>query len=251
MAAPRFLGSAPDAQSHLVTLADDEAHHARRVLRLGRGDTVRVFDGLGHEWEGTIHESAARSVTVAVARAVDVVPEPAVEVTLAVGVLKGDQMDTVVRESTALGVSVIVPLVSSRVVAPSRARTEAAHARWRRVAVQSAKQCGRAVVPTLGAPAKFADVLTDASYDVRIMLAEPGTGAGTTDDPAPAKPTEGPSARPRAVLLVGPEGGWSADEVGLAASHGVHRWRLGPRTIRAELVPTVALAALWTIWGWS
>jgi 16S rRNA (uracil1498-N3)-methyltransferase len=251
MAAPRFLGSAPDAQSHLVTLADDEAHHARRVLRLGRGDVVRVFDGLGHEWEGTVHESAARGVTIAITRAVDAVPEPAVAVTLAVGLLKGDQMDTVVRESTALGVSAILPLVSSRVVAPKRARVEAAHARWRRVAVQAARQCGRAVVPTIVPAATLAEVLTDESYEVHIMLAEPGTGAGTTDDPAPARPVDGRSARPRAVLLVGPEGGWSADEVGLAATHGVYRWRLGPRTIRAELVPTVALAALWTVWGWS
>ena len=211
---------------------------------------MRVFDGVGHEWEGTIHEIGARRVTIAVDRAVETRPEPPAEVTLAVGLLKGDQMDTVVRESTMLGAAAIIPLVSARVVAPARARVEAARDRWRRVAVQSSKQCGRAVVPIVRDPAVFEAVLTDATYDARVMLAEPGTDVRADRTPAPPRPQAG-HGRPRVLLLVGPEGGWTADEVRQAASLGAQLWRLGPRTMKAETAPTVALAALWTLWGWQ
>ena len=211
---------------------------------------MRVFDGVGHEWAGTLHEIGARRVTVAVDRAVEITPEPPTEVTLAVGLLKGAQMDTVVRETTMLGAAAIIPLVSARVVAPARARVEAARERWRRVAVQSSKQCGRAVVPIVRDPAGLEAVLADATYDVRVMLAEPGTDVPADRPAAPARPQAGPR-RPRALLLIGPEGGWTADEVRLAASRGAQLWRLGPRTMKAETAPTVALAALWTLWGWQ
>jgi 16S rRNA (uracil1498-N3)-methyltransferase len=231
-------------------LSDEEAHHAHRVLRLDRGDPARVFDGAGHEWAGTIHEIGPRRVTIAVDRPVEIAPEPPTEVTLAVGLLKGDQMDTVVRESTMLGAAAIIPLVSTRVVAPARARIEAARERWRRVAVQSSKQCGRAVVPIVRDPAGLEAVLIDPTYDARVMLAEPGTQVPADRPPAPPSRRAG-DRRPRALLLIGPEGGWTADEVRLAASVGAQLWRLGPRTIKAETVPAVALAALWTLWGWQ
>jgi 16S rRNA (uracil1498-N3)-methyltransferase len=247
---PRFLAPPLAEGSRLVVLSDEEAHHAYRVLRLDRGDPVRVFDGVGHEWAGTIHEIGAGRVTVAVDRAVEITPEPRTEVTLAVGLLKGAQMDTVVREATMLGAQAIIPLVSVRVVAPVRARVEAARERWRRVAVQSAKQCGRAVVPIVRDPAGLEAVLVDANYDVRVMLAEPGTDVPADPPGEPPRPQAG-HRRPRALLLIGPEGGWTADEVRLARSHGAQLWRLGPRTIKAETAPTVALAALWTLWGWQ
>jgi len=211
---------------------------------------VRVFDGVGHEWAGTIREMGSKRVAIAVDRAVEIAPEPPVDVTLAVGLLKGDQMDTVVRESTMLGAAAIIPLVSARVVAPARARVEAARERWRRVAVQASKQCGRAVVPIVRDPAGLEAVLVDPTYDARIMLAEPGTDVRAHRAPEPPRPRAG-HGLPRALLLVGPEGGWTADEVRLTASLGAQLWRLGPRTLKAETAPTVALAALWTLWGWQ
>jgi len=247
----RFLGPPLGPGSRLIALSDDEAHHAHRVLRLGRGDPVRVFDGVGHEWAGTIDEIGARRVTIAVDRAVEIAREPPMEVTLAVGLLKGDQMDTVVRESTMLGAAAIIPLVSARVVAPARARVEAACARWRRVAIQSSKQCGRAVVPIVRDPAGLEAVLADESYGTRVMLTEPGTDVPAPDGPPPAPQPKARDERPRVLLLIGPEGGWTANEVRMAASLGVRAWRLGPRTIRAETAPTVVLAALWTLWGWQ
>lgn len=253
MSAPRFLVASLNLPARTADLDADEAHHLHKVLRLGRGDRVRVFDGAGREWEGAVVAASGRGATVSLDRPIDTPREPPVGVTLAIGLLKGDQMDTVVREATALGAAVITPLVTARVVAPARARVDAARERWRRVAIASAKQCGRAVLPVVTAPMALEAVL-DEAYAARVVLAEPKTGA-TRSSEAPPRPDgtapDGSRGRPRALLLVGPEGGWTADEVALAVSSGCHAWRLGPRTLKAELAPTVALAALWAHWGWE
>jgi 16S rRNA (uracil1498-N3)-methyltransferase len=234
--------------SGTAELDADEAHHLNHVLRLSQGDVVRVFDGAGREWEGAVVAATRHGATVSLGRVVDAVRESPVAVTLAVGLLKGDQMETVVREATALGVAAIVPLVTERVVSPGRARVDAARERWRRVAIASAKQCGRAVIPDVTESFKLESVLGQAGYDTRLILAEPETGAAASTVPH-SKPES--SSRPRILLLVGPEGGWTADEVRTALANGCTAWRLGPRTLKAELAPTVALAALWAAWGWE
>ena len=253
MSVPRFLAASLNVSARTAELDADESHHLRKVLRLGLGDVVRVFDGAGREWEGAVASATGRQVVVSLDRSVDAPREPPVAVTLAVGLLKGDQMETVVRASTALGVAAITPLVTARVVAPGRARVDAARERWRRVAVASAKQCGRAVVPVITESSPLADLLSGA-YGARVMLAEPEADAAALTG-APAKPEgsapDGRGGQPRALLLIGPEGGWTPDEVRLAASRGCQMWRLGPRTLKAELAPTVALAALWANWGWE
>jgi 16S rRNA (uracil1498-N3)-methyltransferase len=165
-----------------------------------------------------------------------------VRVTLAIGVLKGDQMETVVRDATALGVTAIVPLVSANVTVPARAwRGRAAVDRWRRVAVASAKQCGRAVVPAVEPVAPFAAVMDSSAADLVLMCVEPSL-AGSRALELPA----GPAAS--VLALVGPEGGWSDGEVEAAVNAGARLIHLGPRTLRAEIVPTVLLSALWTRW---
>jgi 16S rRNA (uracil1498-N3)-methyltransferase len=248
VALPRFLVPEFDRDARVVRLPDDEAHHAARVLRLGPGDAVRIFDGAGGEWAARIESTNGSRVDVVMDGQVDAVREADIALTLAIGLLKGDQMDSVVRDATALGVAIVQPLVSTRVVAPSRARVEAAQTRWRRVAVQAAKQCGRAVVPEVAAPIEWADLLARPGYARRVMLAEPQTGDGA--HAMVARPDMEGGGRPSVLLLVGPEGGWTADEVRQAAASGVSLWRIGPRTLRAELAPTVALSALWTAWGW-
>jgi 16S rRNA (uracil1498-N3)-methyltransferase len=227
-----------------VELPKDEAHHAARVLRLGPGDDVRVFDGRGHEWAGRIVASAnRRDVTVEIDSEVTPVAEPFVHVTLAIGLLKGDQMDTVVRDATALGVAAIVPMVTAHVTVPERAhRAGAAVERWERVAVASAKQCRRAVVPAIEPVSPLTAVL-ERPADTTLMCTEPDISGQT---PA-VVPPRGPSA----LVLIGPEGGWSGSEVDETRARGAVFVSLGSRTLRAELAPTVLLAFLWSHWGWE
>ncbi|HEY7476356.1 MAG TPA: 16S rRNA (uracil(1498)-N(3))-methyltransferase [Vicinamibacterales bacterium] len=236
---------APDARADRasVELSADEAHHLKHVLRLGPGDDVAVFDGAGHEWAARLATSG-RSLSAELVRPVTPVPEPRVRVVLGIGLLKGEQMDAVVRDATMLGASEIVPLSTAHVAVPSGGRrAEKALARWARVAIASAKQCRRAVVPTVAPLASFEAALAAIQRDQTIIATEPAVGDFVKAD-APSRPAT-------ALVLVGPEGGWSRDEVDRAVRSGARRLELGPRTLRAEAAPIVVLSALWVEWGWT
>jgi len=242
----RFHVPGVSADPGVIDLPADEAHHLRDVVRLKAGEPVHVFDGHGREWAGRVAEVTRRRVTVALERAVTAVAEPPVRVTLCSALLKGDQMDALVRDATMLGVAAIVPVISAHVSVPrAAARSAAAVARWQRVALASAKQCGRAVVPAVSAAIAFDAVLSGVTKDPIIICVEPALGLDTPPADLPRPATA------RLLLLVGPEGGWSADELAAARRHGALPLALGPRTLRAETAPVVALTTLWTRWGWE
>ena len=242
----RVLVPAITSTDRVVVLPDDERHHLVRVLRAKVGDEVHVFDGRGREWFGRVASLSGSEVTVDIVHESTPVSEPHVRLTLAIGLLKGDQMDTVVRDATMLGARAIVPLSTAHVAVPAKARKSVtALARWRRVAVASAKQCGRAVVPTISAVATFAEMVEASPEIKKFMCVEPKLAVDGLDQAGAAR------TRPLdAIVFVGPEGGWAPKEVELARNAGVSLVHLGPRTLRAETVPTVVLTALWTAWGW-
>jgi 16S rRNA (uracil1498-N3)-methyltransferase len=246
MAEPRFFVPDANADQRIVPLPRDEAIHLTRVLRLRPDARVRVFDGRGSEWTARVVTAGRGDVSVELLEAVVPVREPAVAVTLAIGLLKGDQMDAVVRDATMLGASVIVPTRTAHVTVSSRAgRSGEPIDRWRRIAVASAKQCGRAVVPDIAAIRDVGELLAHAVPGDTWMCVEPRAAAGALDTGVLGAP------RPAAALvLAGPEGGWAPEELALARARGVHAVHLGPRTLRAESAPLVALSALWTAWGW-
>lgn len=241
----RFFAPALDPGDEAVTLPRDESEHLTRVLRLGPGDTVSVFDGRGREWLARVIGGARREVRVQLLSAVQSPPEPHVHLTLAAAVLKGDRMDEVVRDAIMLGVSAIQPLVTKRtettIATLSRGqRIE----RWRRVALASVKQSGRAVLPEVRHPLTLEHFLDEPAASLRLMLVEPGT-APNVERIARLRQTAQPTD---AVLIVGPEGGWDSREVQGAASRGVRLISLGPRTLRADAVPVAAVSVLQFLW---
>lgn len=229
-----------------VEVRGDEAHHLSRVVRARVGESVGVFDGRGREWRAHVAEVTRQGVTLEIEAQVAPLPEPPVRVTLAIGVLKGDQMDAVVRDATVMGVTHIVPVVTDHVVVSSRAwRDEGALSRWQRVAVAAAKQSQRALVPTIAGVTPLADLLAAQAADLVLVCVEPSAGS-------PVDATWSRLSRPLSVLLlVGPEGGWSVAEVTSLGARGAHAVSLGPRTLRAEAAPAVALTVLWSTWGWT
>lgn len=259
---------APDAATaqSIVVLPPDEAHHFKHVLRMSVGDEVGVFDGAGHEWSGRIVSADRSTVKIELVASVDATREPAVRVILAIGLLKGDQMDAVVRDATMLGAAEIVPMATAHVAVSGRAReNEKAISRWTRVAIASARQCGRAVVPAVAPVTPFDTVLSRTVRDETIIAVEPahmadlGTSPPYTSADLETSPPytsadlgiSPPDGRPaKALVLVGPEGGWSAGEIEMARKCGARARHLGPRTLRAESAPIVLLSVLWTEWGW-
>lgn len=239
MHTPRFFAPAARAPGDLVTLPDDEAEHLTRVLRLAAGARVRVFNGRGAEFDSVVEDAGKLAVRVRLGSPCASAPEPRVAVTLAQAVLKGDKMDAVVRDAVMIGVAAIQPIVSARaesstaVLARGRRRE-----RWERIAVSSAKQCGRAVVPPILEPQRLEDVAFPSPL---FVLVEPGAASGSSlgesDVPAAAQ----------ASVLIGPEGGWTSDELQHAAAIG-RLITLGGRTLRADAMALVALAALFARW---
>ncbi len=244
MSLPRFFTPDLHEGDRIARLSATESRHLAAARRVGVGGAVTLFDGRGHEWLGRVLSTSRNAATVEIGDPVDPTAEPAVHVTLAVGLLKGDQMDTVVRDATMLGVGAIVPISTAHVsVADVGRRSDAAIERWRRVAVASAKQCGRATVPAVSSLARLDEALAAPAGTTIIMCVEPARAAG-----GPASLDQTPTAN--ALLLIGPEGGWAEAEISQAVYAGARLLHLGPRTLRAETAPTVALSVLWSAWGW-
>jgi 16S rRNA (uracil1498-N3)-methyltransferase len=238
----RFYAAIPTDAVRLA-LSEAESHHLTHVLRLRTGDEVVVFDGRGHEWDARVGARADARVELDIVAPRDAVPEPPIDVVLAVALLKGAQMDTVVRDATALGARAIAPFVSRHVDVPRRADNARVLDRWRRVVLESVKQCGRAVVPDVRPVTPLAEVMSSGGAGTTsVVCVEPRLAAGGE---AGERPAAG------ATLFVGPEGGWAPDELEAFTTAGARLLSLGPRTLRAELAPVVALATLWTSWGWG
>jgi 16S rRNA (uracil1498-N3)-methyltransferase len=240
----RFFAPALDCGDQVVALPKDEADHLARVLRLGVGDTVSVFDGRGHEFAGRIVSSVRREVRVQLTSRIAAAAESAVPITLAQAVLKGDKMDDVVRDAVMLGVAAIQPLVTARTETTVAALLRGARLdRWRRVALASVKQSKRAVLPEVRTPLPLEGWLDEPPAAIRLMLVEPAvTGA------EPVGALRALPAPSDASVMVGPEGGWADVECQSASRRGVRLISLGPRTLRADAVPVAALSVLEFLW---
>jgi 16S rRNA (uracil1498-N3)-methyltransferase len=237
---PRFFAPAAADTGTLAELPDDEAGHLVRVLRLRRGAAVRAFDGRGREWRAVVEDTAGRHVSLRLLEEVAPAREPAIRVVLAIALLKGDKMDDVVRDAVMLGVSAIRPLVSRRVEVLGPRAGEARRTRWQRIAVSSAKQCGRAVVPEVWPASTLAALLNEEGRQTRIALMEPqsATRARRIGEVPPSDAVD---------LIVGPEGGWDdAERERLAAT--CELVTLGDQTLRADAVALVAMTALRVAW---
>jgi 16S rRNA (uracil1498-N3)-methyltransferase len=238
---------APHLQADVATVAldDDEASHLVRVLRIAPGAEVSVFDGRGLERRALVELADKRGVVLRIVGAVEPAPEISFPLTLAQAVLKGDGMDEVVRDAVMLGVTRIIPLLSQHAEI-SAAQIERTHRvdRWTRIVVSSAKQCGRAVVPPVEQPATL-EALLDAAQGRVHLLVEPRASA------AVVSVRELPAGAPGggAVVVVGPEGGWSPRELQKAESAGATLVTLGRLTLRADAAAGVAIPVLRYIWG--
>jgi 16S rRNA (uracil1498-N3)-methyltransferase len=229
--ADRFYCPDPVVEGR-VTLAGDEAHHLARVRRIGPGEAVEIFDGRGNTFRAEVRSITRDGVELAVQG--EPLPErrPPCYLTLATAVPKGDRIDWLVEKATELGVARLVPLLTARsVVAPREAKLE----RLRRLVVEAAKQCGWSRLMTVEEPVLWDDYLRTEAAPARL-LAHPG------GEPSGSWPRIAPGAS--AAIAIGPEGGFTDDEVEAARSAGWRTIGLGRSLLRIETAGLAASAAL-------
>jgi 16S rRNA (uracil1498-N3)-methyltransferase len=237
MSEPRAY--APDAEEGKdVLLPADEGAHLTRVLRLGVGGQVRLFDGKGAEYAGEIVAVRRADVRVRVDHPEESAAESAVRFIVAPALIKGDGFDEIVRDAVMMGAAVVRPLLTERTVAKPR---DAMVERWNRVALAATKQSGRAVLPAVEPPVTVDQLLSSDASATRVVFVEPSADILVADAltlPAPSS----------ALVLTGPEGGWSPAELQLFKEQGLTFVRIGRRTITAERATIAGLAVLMAVW---
>ncbi len=227
---------------HEVLLPEQAGEHVARVLRLERGHALILFNGDGHEYDARLATLAKRAVSaeITAVRAAD--REAPLTLTLAQGIARGDKMDWILQKATELGVARIVPLVTERTeVKLDEDRAERRLAHWMSVVAGACEQSGRNRLPTIEPPQKLDRWLGSLGNDSALRLALLPDGDTNLRQLA--------SVENGALLVVGPEGGFSEHDIVLLGQGGFRGLRLGPRVLRTETAGIAALAALLALHG--
>jgi len=235
------LPSAFNFSKRVVTLTSDEARHLREVLRLKTGDEVQVFDGAGREFRAVVSQARREFAELDIRDEIEPPkPESPLQLTLAVALLKGEKFDLVVQKATELGVTRLVPLITSRADVRIREPQDAARKakRWQRIALESAKQCGRARLMLVDKPTNLHEFFRSIT-DVHLGVMFTARDGGSVEVAFETKPDF-----KSVVALVGSEGGWTDDELSQACKHEWQLVTLGGRTLRAETAALVAVTLL-------
>lgn len=248
----RRLFVSPDqiarAQDGLLRLSPDQARYLGLVLRLRDGDGVEVFDGEGIRIEARVAGQGGEELALRLLGRAARSHAPGPHLVLAQALSKGDKLEQVIQKATELGVARVIPFAAERsVVRLGEERGAVRTARWRRIAQEAARQCGRADVPAIDAPATWEDLFSVLAHDpgLRGLLLDGGPRSADLAQAA-LHPGPGPA---RLLLAVGPEGGFSHGEKELARAHGFVAASLGPLTLRTETAGLAALAILQHLHG--
>ena len=233
-----------DFSAKKVSLGTDEARHLREVLRLKNGDDVRIFDGAGNEYNAVVVKAMRDSALLELGdKAEPASQESPLHLTLALALLKGDKFDLVVQKATELGVNEFVPVMTKfadiRLHDPADASKRVA--RWQRIALEAAKQSGRAALPQINAPVPFGELIRRETDDaaLRVMFAERGGQSMSAMCDLPAT-----GSTPAVRVLVGSEGGWAPEEIVSAEEYGWKIVTLGGRIVRAETAAITVTALM-------
>lgn len=226
----------PDLSPARIELDPTQSSHARKVLRLSQGDAVELFDGAGTVADGRVAE-VRKTLTVELTERRSV-PRPQFGIDLAVAVPKGDRADTLIEQASQLGADRLIPLLAKRSVVEPRANKLR---RFERLAVESAKQCGRAWLMEIEPPTPLNKLLKSADQGMKL-LADGTVAKGHTLQQALADRAQ--NLPQRVLVLIGPEGGWTRNEKDRAREAGFLACRLGPHNLRVETAAAAALAVL-------
>jgi 16S rRNA (uracil1498-N3)-methyltransferase len=212
-----------------------------KVLRLKAGATIHIFDGRGHEHRASISTVNRSDITLTVHEAVNTQVESYLDITVLQGIARNDHMDLVLQKAVELGVNAIQPLWMQRSQTHLKNnRLEKRVRHWEGVIINACEQCGRATLPVLSHVQNYADWISATGLSGAGVMLQPASNISL-------KQLE--LAEKNISVLVGPEGGMTADEQVMAVNAGFRGIRLGPRILRTETAALAAVSAIQTLWG--
>lgn len=228
-----------------LLITGSDAKHIRTVLRLKPGDKIGLFDGQGFEYRARIVTVSAGRVEVLVLQRFPATAESPVQIIIAQAFLKAKKMDRLVRQLTELGINKWIPFFAKRSVPrPSKKNLSARMERWKKIVKEALKQCKRGCVPQIGETATFEEVLNQSqSCDIKIAFWE------NESEPVNAPLSGSELQIEKIFVLLGPEGGFTAEEIEQARTRGFVTATLGPRILRAETASVAACVLLQYLYG--
>ena len=240
----RFFLPKKNIDGNRGVIHGQELQHLRRVLRLAPGDGITVFDDAGREHDAVIRSCGSESAEIEIIRSREAPRESPLDLTLALALTKGDKMDFVVEKATELGVCRMVPFISIHAVAKlDAAKAEKRAARWQKIALSAAKQCGRTRIPEVSR-SEFRDLLgQDWPDTLKLFFWENEARQSLRQVQDKRGDTES------VLIAIGPEGGFSAEEARAAQARGFEMISLGRRILRAETAALTAVSLAQFLWG--
>ena len=241
---PAFFITSRDIHGDSIFITGDLLHHLRASLRLHIDEPVHLTDERRRRYHAIVTNLTRERLTARITGSFEGPHHSYPRLTLGQAILKGDHMDWITQKATELGVDRIVPLIAHRsVVRPQQARVPSQTARWQRIAREAAQQSEQWQIPTVQAPLEFREFISQPNATTRLILVERGDGKRLADFELPDEPAAS------VAVLVGPEGGWHAEEVAIAREHAFEPISLGPAILRAETAALAVLALLRNRWG--
>jgi len=246
MRIPRIFIDTELNENTTITLPDSAFQHLCKVLRLKSDHPIRVFNGrdfngTGGQFHATLCDVERRSANIHITHFEALNNESPIQVTIGQTLSRGERMDYAIQKSVEAGVFAIQPLFSERCevkLQDNRAEKRLQH--WQQVAISAAEQCGRGVVPVVYPPMELNEWVVNCKEMLKLTLHHHSA--------KPIRQYEKPSNN-QVALLIGPEGGLSEKEVQLSENSGFNAITLGPRVLRTETAPVVALSVINAIWG--
>ena len=227
-----------------AVITGDLFRHMAKVLRLKPGTRVLLADGSGTEFAGVIDRVGKEDLAVTLEESRVAAPAAVPRITLFQGLPKGDKLEFILQKTTELGVAEVVPFAAARSVSRIRKGEEAEKVvRWQRIVQEAARQSGRSSVPQVALAVSMAEVVNMSGHEVKFLLWE-GEKVNRLKDTLAGLP------KPESIaLIVGPEGGLTAEEAATATDGGFIPVSLGPRIVRTETAGLVMMAILQFYWG--
>lgn len=249
MTSKRFFIKKSDLRSSTILLHEEEHHHLSRVARIKPEEKVWLFDEQGTSYLARVEEIRKNATRLSILEKLDKV-KPKVNITLAQALIKSKKMDIIIQKSTELGITNIIPVITTRVIVKVEEKIQKKIERWNKIALEAVKQSQISFLPSILSPIPLKKLIEERHEEKKLLLSE-NRGKYLRDilirnSSSELHIEEPPSS---VLILVGPEGGWTEEEEKYILKHGYEAVSLGRQILRAETAALCSLALISHFWN--